>query len=873
MAPYGNDDWTGVVPESLVGATDGPVATLARAQALARLRASTLPRLPVRVLIAPGTYELTAPLIFTPEDSGTASAPLSFEALTPGTVTVSGGTRLRQQGSPRAGTPAVFELPAAAGSVWRGGGQLFVNDTRATLARQPKAGRYWFVQRSVPLETEPAGQAGHAAFAVASDARAWLASLDAADQSRAIVQVMHSWNTSQHHIADFTPASGVLRISPRSKWAFLSSGLSQRWFVENVPSALTEGGEWVATPTELRYLPNAAQTGQTLFAVLPVLEQLVVIRGNAAANKWVEHLSFRGLRFAHTRFLTPSNGFVDPQAAIGVGAAIEADGARHLTIEGCSFGQTGSYAVWLRRAVTDTQVIDSTFDDLGGGGVQVGVARETGPAAQATARITVGNNTISRTGAVFPGAVAVWVGQAQGVTVAHNFIHDTTYTGISVGWTWGFGPAASGGHRVVSNLLVNIGRGRLSDMGGIYTLGRLPGTVIAGNVVREVRAYPGYGPGPGWGGWGIYNDEGTSEVRVEDNVVVGTDSGGYHLNKGQGNIVRQNLLAGGVIGEVRVSQPHTELPQATIDGNLLIPLVAQPFDGLASPPNLTFSDNRVSAAMAPAPLDLAKCGGGCSVSAARVSGGPGPRELRFSGLDPLTTARMAATVLAAGPAGPGLASAPMVVAAVGTAQALAPPLPLRIDLQGTRPGRQPAGLLYRPAGDNAAIRVIEDASASGGRCLQFNDSAEMKNRYDPHAFTTLNHDSGTTTATLAVFIDADTDFIHEWRDNARPHRTGPMLRVTAAGIEVGGRRVAPASVGQWMQLRVKAPLGGATDSAGRRWTLDVSAPGTPVLKLTGLTTTSPAWRTLNYIGYISNAGRPSSFCLADLTVTNSKQQD
>lgn len=873
VAPGGNDTWTGA--SAAAQANSGPVATLARAQVLARA-AVGLARGPVRVLIAPGTYSLAAPLVFTPEDSGTASSPVTYEAASAGTVTLSGGVPLNLRTAARAGAAAVFDLPATGADLWRGGGQLFVNGSRATLARQPKAGSHWFVQRSVPMDWEPSAQSGHEAFAAAGEARTWLAGLDAAERARAIVQLMHSWNVSQHRIADFSPASGVVRITPRSKWAFLSTGLSQRWFVENVPSALTEGGEWVATPTEVRYLPRATQAAQPLVAVLPMLEQLVHIRGDAAADKWVQHLSFRGLHFAHTRHLTPDGGFVDPQAAIGVGAAVQADGARHLSFEGCRFSHTASYAIWLRSAVTDTRIVDSGFEDLGGGGVQVGVARQAA-GSQATARITVANNTMAHTGRVFPGAVAVWVGQAQGVTVAHNHIHDTSYTGISVGWTWGFGPAASGGHRITNNLLMHIGRGGLSDMGGIYTLGRLPDTLISGNVIREVRAYPGYGPGPGWGGWGLYNDEGTTGVRVEDNIVVGTDSGGYHLNKGQDNLVRHNLLAGGANAEVQLSQAHTVLPQATLEGNLLIPRSAKAFDGLAGTAQLALRNNQVSAALAPSPPDLAPCGVGCSVNSARVDTGPGPRDLRFSGLDPATAARLAATLAAAGPVrakgtpgGPDLASASVVPPDTQpTPQALAPPLPVHIDLQATRLLSQPAGLQYRPLGDNAAIRVVADESAPGGRCLQFNDSATLKNRFDPHAFALLNHDSGTSTATLAVFIDADTDFVYEWRDNARPYRTGPALRVKAAGIEVGGKRVAAARVGEWMQLRVIAPLG----VAGRPWTLEVNAKDQQALKLTGLAPVSPAWRTLNYIGYISNAALPSSFCLAGLSITNSKQQN
>ena len=786
-----------------------------------------------------------------------------------GTVTLSGGVRLNQRSPVGTGQSAVFDLPPAAANTWRGGGQLFVNGTRATLARQPKAGKSWFVQRSVPLETEPDAQKGHQAFAPSADALTWLTGLTAAERSRAIVQLLHSWNSSQHHISDVAPATGVVRLTPPSKWAFLSTGPSQRWHVENVPSALTASGEWIATDTDVRYLPTSAQAAQPLEAVLPVLERLVVIRGNAAAGQWVEYLSFRGLRFAHTRFLTPAEGFVDPQAAIGVGAAIEVDGARHLTFEECSLSQTGSYGIWLRHSVIDSNISGSDFHDLGGGGIQVGSPRAAANDTQPTARITIQNNSVSDTGRVFPGAVGIWIGQAYDVAVSNNFIHDTTYTGISVGWTWGFGPAASARHTISDNLLVNIGGGRLSDQGGIYTLGTLPGTVISGNVIREVRAYPAYGPGPAGGAWGIYNDAGTSGVVVENNIVVGTDSGGYHLNKGRANIVRYNLFAGGATGEVRLSQLDSGAPQATLDGNILIAKVGQPFDALATVPNLAFTRNRVSGADATSPLDLAKCGTGCETSRATVIANVEPKALVFAGLDAATTARLTATVAASGLQRTEQAAANTAMARAPASADVAAPLPLVIDLGTARLGSQPSGLRYSPVGDTTAITLVENKQAPGGRCLEFKDSALMPNRYDPHAFALLNHETGVTTDTFAILIDADTDFIHEWRDNSQPYLIGPSLRITGAGVSVNGKQVAPAVVGQWMQLRLTAALGPAAGT----WSLDVTLPKSHTQTITGLRAVSPAWRRLNYVGYISNAALTSSLCLASVSVTNKSGQN
>lgn len=874
VALTGNDSWTGELSASDAGASNGPVRTLARAQALARAHSVAIaggkPRVPIRVLIAAGTYYLESPLIFTAADSGTVDAPVSYEAVKSGIVTLSGGVRLVQRSASIGGAPAVFDLPAVARGTWQGGGQLFVGGEWATLAREPNVGKYWFVQRTVSLDSEPAAESGREAFIPPPEAAAWIAKLSAAERSRAIVELMHSWTSSQHHLSDAAAPADALRITPPARWAFLSTGTSQRFFIENVLSALNAPGEWAATDAEIRYLPTSAQSGKPIEAVLPVLEQLVSVRGDAAGGRWAQYLTFKGLAFAHTRQLTGANGSTDTQAAVEVGAAFEVDSAQHITIEHCSFSNTAGYGVWLRKSVRDSRITQSDFNQLGAGGIKIGVAKEKLDEPRPTDRNSADNNRISNTGLLFPGAVGIWLGQGHDNVVANNLIQDTSYTGISVGWNWAYTPAASGHHRIENNLLVNIGQGQLSDMGGIYTLGDLSGTVVSGNVIRDVRVYPGYGPGRGQGGWGIYNDLGSSNLVVENNVVLGTDSGAYHLNGGRQLTVRQNLFGGGsASSEVLVSRTSGSTPQAKLEGNIIIARVGQVFGGMAGSRELAFSGNKVAGTQATAALDPNKCGDGCTVSQASYSGDAAAKAIRLAGLDPADSARLARVIASAGPdagAAPLAKAAKAIVAVKQLAPAVvAPPLALPLDLRSGPPGSQPVGLSYRPIGDKQAIKLADIPSAPGGRCLQFNDSPTMTYRYEPYAFATLNHESGAETVEFSLLIDANSNFVHEWRDDDRPYHAGPSLRLTAAGIVVGGKVVAPVSVGQWMRIKVSSPLG----TPGASWQLDLRGADGKTATVTNLKPVSPQWQALNSVFYISDAAVVSSLCIADLAITNS----
>jgi hypothetical protein len=466
-----------------------------------------------------GVYRLSEPLRFEAQDSGKPGYPVRWQAA-PGAEPVLAGSR--QVSGKREGDLWMFPLQP--------------DDELSSV--------YVDGQRRWPASTEPCPQCKvdqKGVFNVPASIRRLL-------RVGSMARVHARWRDFRCRVIALgtdrvdlaQPCWHNASLDSRNDWAVASPfgkyylGMDGFEGIDGLPS---KAGTFTvdADRRVLRYLPTPSELHKSPVIEIPVAEELMRLDGTA--ERPVHDLSFSGLTFSFTGWRGPesNDGYVSLQAGYlvtgegrtslpdnGEGmtrirTAVSVQRGQHIVFDRDTFVHLAAGGVSIADGSHGAAILNSHFQDLGGGGIFVGdISGHPADPEDKTSHIRIENNWIDHVALAYRDNVAIMGGFVDGLDILHNTIHDLPYTGISVGWGWNFEgeqPVESAIH-IVGNRVENVML-QLADGGAIYTQGMAtPNTsYITDNYIDMRRSGKGNG---------IYLDEHSTNFVVTHNVVLGT---------------------------------------------------------------------------------------------------------------------------------------------------------------------------------------------------------------------------------------------------------------------------------------------------------------------------------------------------------------
>jgi hypothetical protein len=521
VAGNGSDTWSGKIFAPNLDRTDGPFATLQRAQRAVRM--SLAAGLHPSVHIRGGLYRIDASLVLDSTDSGQEDHPVIWRACQNETVRLVGGrtvsgfgpitdaavlkrilakhrdsilvTNLHGQGITDFGTPPNHM-------------NVFFKGSRMPLARYPDRG--WLTIAGVPqVEGAILNPGDHKVIkdGLPAGRHSGMFQYDGDRPSRWADQRdiwMHGywvwdWRDAYQKVARIDTAAHMVYPAPPHHWYGYQKG--QRYCFLNILEELDTPGEWALDAEKgLLYFwpPSLPEPDDVTVSLLK--EPMILLQG-------VSNVHFQGLIFESSR-----------------ACALKIQGGADNLVAGCTIRNIDNDTSLVIDGGKRNGVRGCNIYDVGSTGIQIvgGDRRTLEPAGNYAT-----NNHITRYGQIvhtFNGGIYLW---GVGNIAAHNRIHDAPFSGIQY---------YGNDHLIEYNDLYDLAH-ESGDVGGINTGGDYSemGTVIRYNYIHDTH---GYGEG---GFRGIYLDLPGSNTTIFGNILANVDIGVF-FNSGRDNLVENNVF-------------------------------------------------------------------------------------------------------------------------------------------------------------------------------------------------------------------------------------------------------------------------------------------------------------------------------------------
>ena len=514
----------------------------------------------IQIILNGGIYQLDEPLLFHPEDSGTAESPTSIQAAPGEEPVISGGIQVKNW---KKLSGSVTGLSKAAN------GKIWVTDIPEVGGRQLEFRVLWVngvkAQRASTLTD---GKLNRILSVDKPNQILWIPKpVVAVKEVKQLEMVIHQWwaiaNLRVKNIRISGDSAAVTFHQPESRIEFEhpwpapyidakkeKNGNSAFYFV-NALELLNQPGEWYEdlTAGKLYYWPLDNQNMIKADVIAPNLETLVQLTGSDDFP--VKNIHFSGINFNYTSWMrpskaghvplqagmylldayglkipgTPDKAALENQAWIGrQPAAVEARYAGNLVFKRCNFTHIAATGLDLIVGTSHDLIEGCSFTDIGGTAIQSGFFGSVDFEAhlpynptddrEVCQYETITNNLISDATNEDWGCVGIGIGFARNVTISHNEVRDVNYSGISMGWGWTKTINCMRNNLVYANLIHHFAK-QMYDVGGVYTLSAQPNSEIRDNCIHHLEKAP-YAHDPLHYQY-IYYDEGSSYIRSVNN--------------------------------------------------------------------------------------------------------------------------------------------------------------------------------------------------------------------------------------------------------------------------------------------------------------------------------------------------------------------
>lgn len=593
VSPTGSD--------SNPGTFSAPFATIAKAQQAVQ---GILPNQTNSIVVmirgnGGGTYYLANQLTFTSADSGTPTVNVSWQAYPGESPAISGGMRVTnwtQNGNIWTATlpsnaqyfEQLFYLSTAAGV--QSGRRL-----RARLGSPPNVGTYYRIAGPVSvsassancpdlgqtdgfyecydrfyytagdpisstwtnLSPPPGNPCGAASNAYPAGDIA-LYSFETMGTSKLLIDCIDTTN-------DIIYLTGPIR--ERSSLSDNTTGFiaGHRYLVENVKNELAQPGQWFLdrsiSPMTLTYIANSGENPNSDTVIVP---QMPIATPQVLTATNLQNVTFQGLTFEHDNFTVPAAGYQYNRLDQNITSAVSCENCQNVTFNGVTITETAGTGIDFTTTKPSSTTTGNTFEngqifDVAAHGIRIGLlSTGSDTAANVPQLTTVQNNVIEAFGRVFPKGFGIAQGCNHDNTYTHNTIYDGYSSGVNIGALSCDSSSSSFASNDVAsfNNIYDLGQGVENDFGCVY-FNTTPyqatppsGNQAMNNVCHDVTD-ASIVDSDGYGGQGLYIDNYTGLVTLENNLVYRVSAASVAQTCGpegvqsSPNTIKNNILAFG----------------------------------------------------------------------------------------------------------------------------------------------------------------------------------------------------------------------------------------------------------------------------------------------------------------------------------------